>query len=80
MVVTLPGQSEIDELNFRRALCREIIRVLSGVDDPRRDNAMQEYQRQLESIEKKIEALTGKPPDVTIGLQTARLFGKSEVK
>jgi hypothetical protein len=80
MVEPLPGQSEINELNFRRAFCREVIHTLSGMDDPRKDDALQEYQRQIAEIDKKIEALTGKPPDVTVGLQTARLFGKSEMK
>lgn len=55
-----------------------IIKYLSGVDDPRRDDAMAEYQRQLAEIDKKIEALTGQPPAVVVGLKTAKLFGRVE--
>ena len=72
------GQLTIDDLSFRRALCREIIRVLSGIDDPRREDAIKEYQRQLAEIDKKIESITGEPPPVTVGLKTAVLFAKSE--
>lgn len=72
------GQLTIGDLNFRRSLCREIIRVLSGIDDPRRDDAVKEYQRQLAEIDKKIEAITGTPPPVVVGLKTAALFAKSE--
>ena len=74
------GTLTIDDLNFRRTLCREIIRVLSGidVDDPRRDDAVKEYQRQLAEIDKKIETITGTPPPVVVGLKTAVLFAKSE--
>lgn len=70
--------SPLDELNFRRTLCRLCIRHISGMDDPRREGALKEYQRQLAEIDKKIEALTGKPPDVVIGLKTAVLTAKSE--
>lgn len=72
------GTSTIDDLNFRRTLCREIIRVLSGIDDPRRDDAVKEYQRQLSEIDRKIETITGTPPPVVVGLKTAVLFAKSE--
>ena len=72
------GTSTIDDLNFRRTLCREIIRVLSGIDDPRKDDAVKEYQRQLAEIDRKIETITGTPPPVVVGLKTAVLFAKSE--
>lgn len=71
-------QDSLDDLEFRRALCKAIISYLSGVDDPRRDEALKEYQRQLGVIETKIQNITGAPPPVVVGLKTARLFAKSE--
>ncbi len=72
------GISKIDDLYFRRSLCREIIKIVSGMDDPRKEDALKEYNRQLAEIDKKIEAIIGEPPPVTIGLKTAVLFAKSE--
>lgn len=72
------GTLTIDDLNFRRTLCREIIKIVSGMDDPRKEDALKEYNRQLAEIDKKIETITGTPPPVVVGLKTAVLFAKSE--
>ncbi|MCC6192054.1 MAG: hypothetical protein IT318_23745 [Anaerolineales bacterium] len=66
----------LQDLNARFTLCRLCISVLSEVDqtDPRWADALAEYNRQLLSISNRIAAITGKPPDITIGLKPARLF------
>lgn len=71
---------ELTELHARRAMALLCIRVASEapLDDPRRQGAIEEYNRQLAVIDGKIAALTGKPPDIVIGLKPARLFPKAE--
>ena len=70
---------QLIDLNNRRAWCLAFIDLLDQSDpaDPRRAGALEEYKRQLAEIDGKIAALTGKPPDVIVGLKTARLFGKA---
>jgi len=65
--------NELSDLKYRRALCQAIIRYLTDIDDPRRDDALTEYRRQLNVIEAKIESIIGKPPPVIVGLKTAVL-------
>lgn len=72
------GQSSLDDLQFRRNICRIFISIISGIEDPRREAALKEYNRQLAEIDNKIETITGKPPEVVVGLKTAVLFAKSE--
>lgn len=67
----------LEELYNRRALCQHFIDLLTGVDDPRRDSAIEEYRRQLTAIEAKIIELTGRPPDIVVGLKSAQLFGQA---
>jgi hypothetical protein len=71
---------DIRELYARRKLCLFCIQTVSEVDpsDPRRAGAIEEYNRQLAKIDKRIEAIEGKPPDTVIGLKPAILFPKSE--
>ncbi len=70
----------LKELYARRALCLFCIQTVSEIpqEDPRRAGAIEEYNRQLASIDAKITAITGKPPDIVIGLKPAILFPKSE--
>lgn len=71
----MKNDSSTKELDFRRDLCRYILMILNDVDDndPRKADAIAEYERQLEEIEKQIATL--KPPPVVVGLETAALFG-----
>ena len=68
----------LGELEFRRKLCQECIKVIDQTDnsDPRKKGAMETYKEQLASIDSQIAAITGKPPPIVVGLKTARLFGK----
>ncbi len=70
---------QLPELYARRKLCLLCLRTVSEVDpsDPRRAGALEEYNRQLASIDAKIAALTGRPPDIVIGLKPAILFPKA---
>jgi hypothetical protein len=70
--------NKLAELQMRRSVCLGLIKYLNDEcqDDPRYPDALKEYQRQLQSIEDKIKAITGKPPAVQIGLKTAKLFGE----
>jgi hypothetical protein len=74
--MTEQPQRSLQELYARFALCRKCIQVLSEVDksDPRRADALAEYNRQLQSISDQIAAITGKPPSITVGLKPAVLF------
>jgi len=66
----------MNELEIRKKLCLGIIDYLykNCQDDPRFPDALAEYQRQLASIQAKIDA--GKPPTIIVGLKTAKLFGE----
>lgn len=67
------------ELMRRHNLCLMCLQIISEapLDDPRREGALAEYNRQLASIDAKIAAITGKPPDIRIGLKSAILFPKA---
>jgi hypothetical protein len=71
---------DIQELYNRRKLCLFCIQLCSEVplDDPRRADAIAEYNRQLALIDARIAAIEGKPPDIVIGLKPAILFPKAE--
>ena len=62
------------ELQARREMCLKFIELLEGMTDPRKDAALVEYRRQLQSLNEQIDAL--KPPPVVVGLKTATLSGK----
>jgi len=70
---------KLTELQIRRKFCLFCLQTISDVDsaDPRRADALQEYNRQLASIDAKIAAITGKPPDTVIGLKSAVLFPRA---
>lgn len=72
----------LNELNMRRRVCLEAIRLVSTVDkhDPRRADALAEYNRQLASIDAQITEITGSPPATVIGLQTASLSGDASMR
>ncbi len=71
---------DLQMLQARRAFCLLCIQTVSDADpsDPRRDEAIAEYNRQLASIDQKIAALTGEIPAVVVGLKTATLLGKTK--
>lgn len=63
----------IDELKFRKALCEKFIQIISEMDDPRKEEALEEYNRQLETIKAKIAEL--EPEPVIVSLKSATLTG-----
>lgn len=71
---------DLKELYARHTFCLACIKLVSEtpLDDPRREGAIAEYNRQLAEIDKRIAAITGKPPDIVIGLKPAVIFAKSE--
>ncbi len=73
--------ADIDDLNFRRGLAQYFIKLLDQLpnDTEGKQSAMEEYKRQLAEIDARITELTGTPPPITVGLQTARLFGESKL-
>lgn len=66
-------------LNNRRAFCMLCIDTVDKVDpaDPRRIPALKYYKDQLAEIDAKIAEITGKPPDIVVGLKSAQLFSKA---
>ncbi len=76
--LTPEEKARLRELYLRRNLCNLFRMIVNESDDPRRDDVMAEYNRQLASIDAKIAAIVGKPPDVVVGLKPAVLFPKSE--
>lgn len=81
--LTEEEQAQLEELQFRRnmaVLCKKIADEVTE-DDPLyhlRASAIAEYNRQIANIDKKIEALTGKPPDVVVRLKPGVLFPKAQ--
>ena len=73
----------LDELNWRRNFCQFCIKLIdteTPKTDPRRAPAMDLYKEQLADIDAQITKLTGTPPPITVGLKTAVMFPKSELK
>lgn len=70
----------LEDLYARRAVCLMCIQVVSEtpLEDPRREGAIAEYNRQLAQIDGRIAAIMGKPPDTVIGLKPGILFPKAE--
>lgn len=83
------NDNKLEGLHFKRKLAQSFVDMLDrmsldeltkmGFTDEQRKSAMDEYKRQLAEIDRKITEITGTPPDIVIGLKTARLFGKSEL-
>jgi len=73
-------EKTLKELYARRALCLFCIQTVSEfpLDEPRRADAIVFYNEQLSAIDKQIADITGKPPDIVIGLKPAILFPKAE--
>lgn len=70
--------SSLYELQARRSLCLLALRIVDrAVGDPRREEALAEYNRQLAEIDRRIAGIIGTPPPVVIGLKAANLFGKT---
>ena len=74
--LTPEQQDLLNELHARFTFCRLCIKTVSEtpLDDPRREPAIAEYNQQLQIISQRIAAITGKPPNITIGLKPAILF------
>ncbi len=75
-VLTDEERTLLNELMMRRVVCRRCIQVASTADksDPRRQPAIDEYNRQLSVLDGRIHDLTGKYPPTTISLKPAILF------
>ena len=69
------------ELQARRAICQMCIKTIDQLpkETDGKADAMVEYKRQLASIDKQLEEITGKFPAVVVGLKTAKLFGKTKI-
>jgi hypothetical protein len=73
-----PGNRSLEELHNRRTLAQLFIKILDHEvdhDDPRWPAAMELHKESLAKIDAEIAAITGKPPDIVIGLQPGRLVG-----
>lgn len=78
---------QLGELYFRRRLCDAIIRMISEMEDPRKEDALKEYRGQRAQIDGKITDLEKaerqrlglpEPEPVIVGLKSAVLFGKAQ--
>lgn len=69
---------DLKDLHLRRNLALGVLRMIREdlAYDPRSSVAEQRYMKQLEEIEEKIKEISGRPPDVVIGLSPANLFAK----
>lgn len=69
----------IEELELRKTLALKILNMLRTdpdiMNDPRASSAIEEYERQLNSIQAQIDQKC--PPDIVVGLQPGRLVGKA---
>lgn len=71
-------ERQLQELMLRRLVAQECVRAMAAIkDDPKAREAEEKYRQQLTNIEKKIEAITGRPPDVVVGLKPGTLTGIS---
>ena len=73
----------LDDLNWRRDFCQFCVKLIDEEvpkADPHRAPAMDLYKEQLASIDAHITKMTGTPPPITVGLKTAAMFPKSELK
>ena len=69
------------ELHMRRKICSVVIKTLDKIEgDPRKADAMEHYKAQLASIDAQITEITGTPPPVVVGLNTASLTGDASRK
>jgi hypothetical protein len=76
----LTKEAKIKDLHSRRSICQAAIKIVDeATEDPRRAEALKHYQGQLAEIDRQITELTGKPPDIVIGLQAGVLTAKSEL-
>jgi hypothetical protein len=69
----------LGELELRKTLALRILDMLRTdpdiMYDPRVEDAIEEYERQLNSIQKQIDR--NRPPDIIVGLKPGRLVGKA---
>lgn len=73
-------QPTLPELEVRRTVLVSALKVLrTEVDDsdPRKAGAIEHYTLQLAEIDRAISEITGKPPDIVIGLKPGRLVSRS---
>lgn len=74
--LTQEEKEKLAELNVRRMVAMQAVRIVVDAKnhgDPRGAAAEEKYRGQLKRIEERIEAITGRPPDIVIGLKTAQL-------
>jgi len=69
------GES-LAELNMRRGVA--LLAVRTARENGGSDEVVEMYQRQLSNIEGKIAELTGRVPDVVVGLKPGNLFGTTK--
>ena len=70
---------ELKELYMRRNICLVAKRIVDAEKgDPRREDALEHYIAQLAEIDRRITEINGKPPDIVIGLQAARLSAEAQ--
>jgi hypothetical protein len=71
----------LENLLVRRKIAQAAIGTLDKAqDDPRQPEAISRIKLQLKSIDAQITELTGKPPAITVGLNTASLTGDATRK
>lgn len=73
---------EVREWFWRRQMARFCVKTLDEMPkgDPRREDALEHYKKELAEIDAKLTELTGTPPPVVVGLKTAKLIGESDMK
>lgn len=70
---------QITDTERRIMVCRAFIEMLSTVEDPRQQEALEHYGKQLKHLEETLKCeRNGTPPPIVIGLKTATLFAKSD--
>ena len=69
---------KLSDLYLRRKLVLAALKIIRCEldSDPRAPIAEKRYLEQLEEIDVRIKELTGRPPDVVVGLAPANLFAK----
>lgn len=70
-------EKTLEEWYARRNMCVAFKKLVDQTNDPRRPEALKKLNEQLAIIDKYITEITGSPPDITVGLKTGILFGKS---
>jgi len=80
--------NDLNSLYFKRSLGVTAVKTLDQLTDDElaakdwtdemRKSSMEHYKKQLAEIDRQITVITGTPPAITVGLETAVLFGKAD--